>query len=427
MNFKKCIFIFIITNVFITNILAQAILESTAANIGSVRLTIPNIVLSYPIMDLGSAGGLDLSFDDRDNDFKNYNYRIQLCNADWTRSEIDEMEYINGFATDQFRNYKNSARTYRSYVHYQINLPNSMSQIKRSGNYVVKVYVDGAEDKPAFVRRFMVVEPRVRISSKFPVPAGAGKNRTHQEIDFTVDYKGTVIRNPDREVQVTVLQNGRWDNALTNLKPNFQVENQLVYDYQDKIVFPAGKEFRRLDLTSVRNPCEGVHHLEGADDGIEAICFRNNPRRENGYDALLDANGKSVIKVQQFDDWDAEADYVNTHFALATAAELNGADVYVFGGLTNWACNDQNKMQYNTSTHDYELTLPLKQGFHNYMYAVKNTVTDDPALRNEINTSRLEGDYFETENDYIIVVYYKPWGDRCDRIIAAQTINSLKP
>ncbi|MEY4925623.1 MAG: hypothetical protein RI894_59, partial [Bacteroidota bacterium] len=359
-----------------------------------------------------------LSWDDLDGDNKRYYYKIILCNADWTLSQLPEIEAIDGFSSDQVRDYKNSSRALMHYTHYSLSFPNDNIRLPKSGNYIIKIYTDDDEKNLVFTRRFMLVEPKMRVMAAQKVPAAGGRMRTFQELEFTVDYKGTSVRNPENEVKVAVLQNGRWDNAVTGVKPLFQKENQLIYNYQDVFTFPAGKEFRRLDLSSVRLLTEGVESLEQTDSSFEARTFLAAPLRNFAYEYLADANGKYVIKMFGSDAPEIDAEYVRVHFNLLLPFEVNGASVYVFGAMTNWKCAPQNKMHYNTLTHQYELILPLKQGFYGYQYAV---VKDGDT---QINTSHLEGDWYETENEYNILVYYRAFGERYDRLVCVQTINS---
>ena len=400
---------------------AQPIAEqSPLPNIATIQIGLEGLKTSYPILELGNGGKIALSFDDLDAQNKAYYYKIQLCNADWTPTQLTEIEYIDGYSYDQIRDYRTSSRALVNYIHYRLNLPNENTKILKSGNYIVKIYQDADENNVVLVRRFMIAEPRVRIVST--VTAAAGQLRTHQALDFAIDHKGWTIRNPQTEIKAVVLQNGRWDNAVGDLKPIFEKENQLIYNAQNQIVFAAGKEWRRLDLTSVRYQTEGIAALESSNNSYDAYTYAAYPMRDAAFQQWLDTNGKYVTLAQNTDEPDYEAEYENVHFALALPAELTDANVYVFGALTNWQCRESNRLNYNVKTHNYEVTIPLKQGFYNFLYAVL------PArnLSALPNISHLEGDWYETENDYTILIYQRVFGERYDRIIAAHTLNSAR-
>ncbi len=394
--------------------------QTIGRNIRSVRLHLEDLQTSYPMLEIGNSAKLELSWDDLDGDNKRYYYKIIQCNADWTLSQLPEMEAIDGFSNDQIRDYRNSTRALMHYTHYSIKFPNDNTRLPKSGNYIIKIYTDDDEKNTVIVRRFMLIEPKMRAIATTKVPAAGGKMRSHQELEFTIDYKGVNLRNPENEVKVTVLQNGRWDNAIMGLKPLFQKENQLIYNYQDVISFPAGKEYRRLDLSSVRLLTEGVESLQQTDSSYEAFTYLAAPLRDFHYEFLPDANGKYVVKMFGSDEPEIDAEYVNVHFNLALPFEVNGASVYVFGGISNWQCTAYNKMKYNVLSHQYETVLPLKQGFYGYHYAV---VKDGDT---QINTSLLESDWYEAENEYNILVYYRAFGERYDRLVCAQTIGSAR-
>ena len=374
---------------------------------------------SLPMVELGRST-LQLFFDDLDMDVKDYYYRVIHCNADWTPSILNDMDYIDGYVSDRVMDYQNSSRVVVPYTNYRVNIPNDNLRLKKSGNYILKIYENSDEEDVVLTRRFMVVEPLLKVFATIQRPVMTNKIQTHQELDFWIDHKGVTIRNPQNEVKVAVLQNGRWDNAITGLLPVFTKENQLNYDYQDKIVFPAAKEFRQFDLSSTRYTGINVKKYEESKHRWDAFLYEDVSRATKGYVYQPDANGKWVMQVHNSDVPDIEGDYINTHFSLPMPSDIEGGEVYVFGGLSDWEIKEANKMTYNIRTHAYEGELVLKQGIYNYMYAF--------VKRGEqaVNTSLLEGDWFETENSYTVLVYYRPFGERYDRLVAAQTLNSLR-
>jgi hypothetical protein len=98
---------------------------------------------------------------------------------------------------------------------------------------------------------------------------------------------------------------------------------------------------------------------------------------------------------------------------------LAGGKMYVTGGLTNWSLNDNNQMIYNPEQGQYECTLLLKQGWYNYEYVfLKNGDS-------EVTSARFEGSHYETENDYLILMYYRNPLDRYDRVIGTKITNTL--
>jgi hypothetical protein len=389
-------------------------------NIKTVKISLQGLPLSMPLIEMSNSGKIELSWDDLDADLKAYSYKVIYCNADWTPNTLlTEMDYVNGYTYDIVRDYRTSSRSFTNYIHYNVVVPNDNTKLLKTGNYILKIYTDGEESNVVLTRRFMVVEPKARITAQMQMPAGA-RLRSHHELNFTLDYKGYNIRSPEAEVKAIVLQNSRWDNAITDLQPTFQRENQLLYDFKGKITFLAGKEFRRLDLTTTRYQTEGVDYYDYHDKKFDAYPFPTVPLRDMAYQSWFDANGKFVTMMKDSDEPNFQGDYINMHFQLPLPGEINGASVYVFGGFNNYLCDNSNRMKYNTITHQYEAEIRLKQGFYNYQFAV---VKDGETT---VNTSHIEGDWYETENDYTVLVYHRPFGARHDALISAYTLNSVK-
>ncbi len=414
-------------------------------NIKSVKLHLAGMPFSYPIIPLGSSNYLEFYFDDLDqeNDSKNYTYKIIHCNADWTPSNLSELEYIDGFTEDIIRDFDFSFNTRTLYTNYHLQLPNPNMRWTKSGNYLLMVYEDESEKRLVITRRFMVVERLFKIASRFS-PAIGSKSRTHHEIDFTLNHKGFDIRNPMLEIKATVLQNGRWDNALTDLQPLFIRNESLIFDYQNKINFPAGKEFRFVDCRTFRFKPVRVSSIRTFKDRIEFYLMKDIPRASATYLFNFDVNGNFIIlsddnftsitsqnssdSIPNLSSLSAreynldnllESEYPYVNFTLDVNEPYYDQDIYLFGAFTDWKIKPEFQMQYNSETMEYVANIQLKQGYYNYYYAAVHV--DKP---NKIDMDLIEGNWFQTENDYCILVYYRPFGARYDRLVASKVINS---
>ena len=388
-------------------------------HIKSVKFHLKGLMLSYPIIDLNSGATLVLRFDDLEEDISDYYYKIIHCNADWQPSDLNDMDYINGFSSDVINNYDFSFNTLTNYTHYSLELPNQTSQFTKSGNYLLHIYANNDEEDLVLTRRFMVVEPIMRIGAQFKNTGMVSKIRTHQEIDFVVNHKGIRISNPYQEVKMAVLQNGRWDNAITGLKPLFIRENELIYDYQDKIVFPAGKEFRHVSLRSFRYRTDRVARIvEDPVDKIHVQLLKDQSRQFKSYIFNRDANGGFIIENEHETDDNLQADYAYVHFFLESNFEREDGDIYLFGAMTDWQIQDKFKLEYKPNEEVYYAKVRLKQGFYNYNYAFVRGAGATPDL------TEYEGNWYETENDYQILIYHRPPGGRYDRLVAVQSLNS---
>ena len=105
-------------------------------NIKSVKFHVRDLYTSMPIINLGSRAQLEFSFDDLDGDFKDYRYTIVHCNADWSRSDLFDNEYLDGFPENDLDNYEFSFKTKSIYTNYRLLFPNRDLRIIKSGNYL---------------------------------------------------------------------------------------------------------------------------------------------------------------------------------------------------------------------------------------------------------------------------------------------------
>ena len=119
----------------------------------------------------------------------------------------------------------------------------------------------------------------------------------------------------------------------------------------------------------------------------------------------------------QREDVSREAEYSKVHFSLPYSNLIGLDDVYVIGKLNNYALSEENKMTFNEESGKFEVTLPIKQGFYNYKYVVQR---EDGTLEPNL----VSGNFHFTENNYLILVYYRDFGEMYDSIIGIGSVNS---
>ncbi len=388
--------------------------------IRTVQLHPQGAELSEPVLRLNSGEKLELGFDDLEGDRKDYSYTFIHCDADWNPSDILAMEYIEGFTDDRISYYRHSINTLQKYTHYNLIFPAENMKITKAGNYILKVY-QGSADNAVISRRFMVYDPKVTVLPLVS-PATVIEDRNYkQEVDMTISHAGYTINNPYSDLKVVISQNGRWDNAVRKLKPQYVKNEELEYDNDRDNVFTAGNEYRYFDIRSIRQRLERVGSISrDSAKGVNVYLVEDEKRNFKRYSSATDINGKYAIRINEGKYSEAEADYVNVHFVLKYPAPLEGGSLYVFGALSDWSCQPSFRMNYNKEKGAYECTALLKQGYYNYEYAF---IKDGEAAA---DNTEVEGMHYETENNYYIYVYYREKGTFYEQLIGYRQVNSLR-
>lgn len=387
-------------------------------NVKTVQLFRTGWEMSEPVILLGSDEQLTLSFDELGDDAKTYHYSIVHLDAQNQPSRIDPSEYRSGFSHTPINDYTFSFNTTRSYTHYKAVFPNNDLKILKSGNYALRVYREFDCDNPVIIKLFKVAEQKVHIAPELKFPAKGQLRNTHQQVNFRVFHPELTIRNPQQEVKVVVKQNGRTDNLVLDVKPDFVREGELAYEYQDVLLFEGGNEFRWLDIRSTRFISEHIQKVFFAEPYYQVLLKNDFLRWNTPYFRKDDTNGRYVVSVREYDNADTDADYLYVHFTLPMDAPFLDGDVYVMGELADWRFDKTNKMHYNLATKCYELTLLLKQGFYNYQYAVL------PRNGQKADLTYTEGNHSVTDNEYQVFVYFRGPSDYYDRLVGYTTFNA---
>lgn len=375
-------------------------------------------------MSLDGSDKLKLTFDDLNLDLKYYHYTIIHCNANWQPSDLVQKQYLAGNFDDDIKNYKYSLSSGTQYINYSIEFPNEFITPLVSGNYILKVYNGYNSDEVVITRRFMVVNNKVEIKPTVKEATNVTERFARQEVDFTVNHQNTPILNPYDNIKVVLMQNYRWDNAITGLVPRYINGTLLDYNYEEENVFDGSNEFRNFDIKSLISQTINIKRIqyEEKDKLLHVYINDDENRSFKRYLSMPDLNGNYLIKKDEsLTDSDIEAIYVKVHFSLKQYPALKEGNVYIFGKLTDWKFKEEFKMKYDTLNNVYEQDVLLKQGYYNYMYCV---VKD--GSKNKGDLTHYEGTYFETENDYTILVYYRNPVLYYDELIGIQTFNSIR-
>lgn len=426
MCIKNTLFLFFSFSLFYSAIYAQDKKHPEFRNydyvykehIKSVRFYQHDSETDYPILSLQSPGHFILSFDDLEAYTKDFSYKIIHCNANWNPStQLDPFDYIDGYQENRFYESKNSFNTKVPYTHYEIKLPNEDIKWTKSGNYLLKVYRDNDENDLIITRRFMIVDTKMKAVPNMRHSATPPYSSSHQEFFFSIEHVGIKIGNPSEQIKTAILQNGRWDNAIFNLEPTYIKNEEIGYDTQGKLLFPGYKEFRPLDLRSFRYRTLQVEKLQEYNDGFELWLFEDKNRTYTSHIFTHDLNGKFLIESNDDREGTLEGEYAQINFSLKALTPYEG-DVYILGGFNDFQPKESYKMNYNSDCRCYKLRNTFKNGFYDYCYAIVNSEN------NTVNIEKIEGSSFESENDYLFLVYYKEFGGLYDQLVAVQKMNT---
>ncbi|MEM1337153.1 MAG: DUF5103 domain-containing protein [Bacteroidota bacterium] len=366
----------------------------------------------FPVIKLGEQ--ISLTFDDLTASEQDYYYKIVHCDYDWTPSQLLKSQYLDGIDNQRIIDYGNSLTTLQSYSNYRLTLPNPQVALKVTGNYLLEIYNSYSELQ--FSRRFIVYKDLVQVGGIVRRSRDFNFLNEKQVVQFNINTAGFPVVNPKQEIKVAILQNYFWPTALYNIKPQFTLGNELVYRYDQETSFYGGNEYLNFDTKDLRSPTFAISRIE-LKDIYHHYLFPNPFRVDQQYTFFPDINGDFIVRTLQGTDVAREAEYTKVHFSLPYDPRLGLDNVYVFGKFNNYALNEENKMTYNEETANMELVYPFKQGFYNYKYVVEQ---EDGTV--ELNT--VSGNFHFTENQYLILVYYRDFGEMFDGIIGIGTANS---
>jgi hypothetical protein len=389
----------------ITWLLLILISSLNAQNIKTIQLRPLQENNFSSIVPLGTV--LELSFDDLDADSKQYKYKVAHKTHDWKPSRLLSSQYINGFDQNNIINVTNSFNTLQNYTHYSVQIPNINTEITKSGNYLLSVL--DADDEVIFTRRFVLFENSATIAVAVDRSRNIKTVNTQQTIQFSINHPGIRINNPGQEINVALIKNNNWNEIINNLQPTFFKQNQLIYTYTNKTNFWGGNEYLNFDSKIIRNRSLNIVKIVKKDVYNHYI-YPYTYNQFAQYTYSPDINGQFAVRTLEGNDNSTEADYALMHFTLAVTAPFNEKEVYVFGAFNDFSISDNNKMNYGSKNQTYTTSILLKQGFYNYTFA---TVGKD----NLVNTNEINGSFFQTENEYTVLVYYKPTGSLYDRVI----------
>jgi hypothetical protein len=370
-----------------------------------------------PIFELGST--FELQFDDLFGNEANYYFDITHCDYNWKPTDIPKTDFIRGFDNQRITDYVNSFNTLQVYSHYRLAFPNQFTtQLRLSGNYILKIL---NEDKEVvFSRKFILYEEHSTVAAQVKRSRNLSNIDYMQNLEFTILSNDIAFQTPLQNVRVLLLQNGDFNTAIKNIPPQYTIGNQLVYKYGQETLFWGGNEFLYFENKDIRAANNNVGKVGSNNDIYNSYLYTNAARANQIYTNYEDVNGNFVVKNINGSNNEIEADYAWVYFTLsAPTFRSNNKDIYVTGMFNNYSLSPENKMEYNTDKGVFEKAIMIKQGFTNFQYKIadKNGVID--------YENAIDGNFYQTENEYTLLVYYKQSSDRYERVIGKGNANSI--
>lgn len=367
--------------------------------------------LAPPILVNGVDDRLVIGFDGMGDDREYLRYSIYHCDSDWKLSDLVDSEVFDGFNYADVEDYAFSRGTITHYTHYTITLPNETFGFRLSGNYIARVYPENDPDDVLLQARFMVSEGAVSVSGGVSSRTDIDYNGAHQQVAVSVDLREYPVRDPYNDITLKITQNGRRDNIVALGHPTRVTGKTLSYEHDPKLIFRAGNEYRRMEAVSTSYPGMGVDQITFEEPYYHMWLATDHPRVGEPYRFDQTQHGRFFVREYNSTSSDTEADYVPVHFAL-DMLQIPDAEIYLDGDFTHRVFDRDSRMDYNHSAGRYEKVMMLKQGAYNYQYVV------DPPVFN------VEGDFYQTVNEYTVLVYYRAPGERYDRLIGSGILYS---
>ena len=367
-----------------------------------------------PFFRLGES--FEIQFDDLYGNEADYYYTITQYNYDWTPTNLAKVEYLNGVDNQRIITYENSYNTLQQYSHYQQVFPNRFNRITKSGNYMIKIYNDTQE--LLFSRKFIVFEDQLNVKIGIRRARDMEFINEKHNVEMSINYGDRILQDPINNVKVSLFQNGNWKSEIKNIKPQYTIGTELIYRYDKETQFWAGNEYYTIDNSNIRMVNNSVARVTSGDNIYNSFLYVNYPRKKNVYTYFPDFNGNFIVRNINSENPNIEADYSWVYFTLDAPNFFKNESIFITGMFNNYALSEENKLTYNNETKMYEKALLIKQGFTNYNYVI----TDKSGKI--MYRDAIDGNFFQTENSYTAIIYYRGNNDRYDRVIGVSTTSS---
>jgi hypothetical protein len=373
-----------------------------------------------PVMELGGDDVLHVGFDEMSHNYHRFVAHLDHCEYDWTPSDgLFESDWLEGFNDLLIDDYENSLNTTVSFTHYRMQIPNSQCSLKMSGNYRLTIRDEDEDGREVAVVEFRVVEPLMSTRLGVTANTDIDHNNSHQQVSLRIDYGQLRVTNHREQVRTIVMQNGREDNMKEDIEPNYVTQWGLEWKHSRSMIFEAGNEYHKFEVLDPTHTTMGLDQVAWDEEQGRYHTYPYVCEPQRNYLYTEDANGTFYIRNSDNVENDRTCDYVYVHYQLKPARHYKDSRMIIAGKWTT-ELPDTYVMEYDEREHAYHASVLQKMGYYNYQLLL----LDADGVTHLVPE---EGSFYQTENDYQALVYYKGTSDRTWRLVGYSTTRTSDP
>jgi hypothetical protein len=381
-------------NILIFFFLLYGVINAAGIEIKSLKVYSTGDETSFPLIDAKAEPKqtVTIEFDVNSNSPPNFNIVFRFCDKNWKPYE-DAFLLNQRYNTEYYLNFQRlPLHIEGARYHYTGAFPNKNVTFPFSGKW--KFYVVDSYD-PAIVfaeGSFYVVYPEIKPITVLHKERFQGNEPDIPALARTISIN-TEFRIPDSlypsEIMgVEIIENRKIgypviiDPAHTNDERFYEWNGNDEFKFIARNIRP-GNEYRQTDLRDYN--IYNAKEVYAQYDGIETSDFFHKRKK--------DLNGGSILTNYKSD----YAEYLYVTFRIRPPEDIQ-TPVYLTGAFNNWRILPEYEM-YDDNGLLY-LTLELKRGIYDYQYVTAYDITQP-------DWYILEGNFWETVNEYHIFIYYK--------------------
>jgi hypothetical protein len=349
------------------------------------------------IFDEENSGIITIEFDVQSNSVPDLHIIFKFCDRNW-------MPVNNAFLANNGKNtafildYNSLPVTVEdAHYHFKNSYPDEQGYVDFPFSGKWMYFITDAFDTSIIYGsgRFYVVYSEVSLSTV--IKNEQLEDKTYFPSDLAKVFNVTTELNLPDELfpnfvnGVEIVENRRIADPVLVGKDFNTNTRQFYWDGNRRFTFTArdirpGNGYRSADFRNTNK--FGSKSIRAQFDGLENSRFYKSPSN--------DLNGGSVLT--KYDD--PNSTYLDVNFSIRPPDEVSG-NIFLTGAFNNWELLPEYELDNKAGV--YSSNILLKRGIYDYQYVVADVIN------NEIKNADwyvLEGNNWETSNEYHIFLYY---------------------